>query len=141
MSETKQASVSAGTRAVLHELMAAFEAFKGANDARLDEIVKKASGDVLLEDKVVRIDQAVASAQARPDRAISKDRRPQIGGEPAETVSAPEPRSPRCWRGRSVWARGGCRNAAPSRTGRRKGRRVGKAYSPLGFGPKRFSPF
>jgi HK97 family phage major capsid protein len=90
MKETKQASGNPEARAVLHEMMAAFEAFKGANDARLDEIEKKAAADVLLEEKVARIDQAVASAQARLDRAMSRERRPAIGGEAAEPVSAPE---------------------------------------------------
>ncbi len=71
-------------------MMAAFEAFKGTNDARLGEIEKKAAADVLLEEKVARIDQAVASAQARLDRVMSQSRRPVIGGEPVEPASAPE---------------------------------------------------
>lgn len=91
MKETKTASGSPEARAALHEMMAAFEAFKGANDARLDEIEKKASADVLLEQKVARIDQAVASAQARLDRVVSEGRRPSIGSESgsgAPSVSA-----------------------------------------------------
>src|SRR5687768_16699024 len=68
MKEAKQASGSPEARAVVHEMMAAFEAFKGANDVRLGEIEKKAAADVLLEEKVARIDQAVALAQARLDR-------------------------------------------------------------------------
>lgn len=94
MKETKQASGQPEARDVVREMMAAFEAFKGANDARLGEIEKKAAADVLLEEKVARIDQAVASAQARLDRVMSQRRRPQIagviGGEPAEPASAPE---------------------------------------------------
>ena len=43
MKETKTVSGTPEARAVMHEMMAAFEAFKGANDARLDEIEKKAS--------------------------------------------------------------------------------------------------
>lgn len=74
----------------MREMMAAFEAFKGANDLRLGEIEKKAAADVLLEEKVARIDQAVASAQARLDRVMSQSRRPVIGGEPVEPASAPE---------------------------------------------------
>src|SRR5690606_22706870 len=35
MKETKTASATPEARAALHEMMAAFEAFKGANDARL----------------------------------------------------------------------------------------------------------
>ena len=90
MKETKQASGQPEARDVVREMMAAFEAFKGANDARLGEIERKAAADVLLEEKVARIDQAVASAQARLDRVMSQSRRPVIGGEPAEPTSAPE---------------------------------------------------
>ena len=94
MKETKQASASPEARAAMHEMMAAFEAFKGANDARLSEIEKKASADTLLEEKVARIDQAVGAAQARLDRALSDARRPvigtAIGAEPAVVASAPE---------------------------------------------------
>ena len=90
MKETKQASGSPEAQAVVREMMAAFEAFKGANDARLGEIEKKAAADVLLEEKVARIDQAVAASQARLDRVMSQTRRPTIGGEPVEPASAPE---------------------------------------------------
>ncbi len=87
MRETKQAAASPEARAAMHELMAAFEAFKGANDARLAEIEKKASADPLLEEKVARIDAAVAGAQARLDRVVSEARRPVIG-EAAAVVAA-----------------------------------------------------
>ena len=79
MKETKHVPASAEARVVLHDMLAAFEAFKGANDARLDEIERKSSADVLLEEKVARIDQAVAGAQARLDRMTSEMRRPAIG--------------------------------------------------------------
>lgn len=78
MKETKTVSGTPEARAAMHEMMAAFEAFKGANDARLDEIERKRSADALLEEKVARIDQAVASAQARLDRVVSEGRRPGI---------------------------------------------------------------
>jgi HK97 family phage major capsid protein len=80
MKETKQAPATPEARAAMHEMMAAFEAFKGANDARLDEIERKSSADTLLEEKVARIDQAVAGAQARLDRVLSEARRPELGG-------------------------------------------------------------
>lgn len=78
MKETKQASGTPEARAAMHEMMAAFEAFKGANDARLDEIERKSSADALLEEKVARIDQAVGAAQARLDRVMSEGRRPEL---------------------------------------------------------------
>jgi len=87
MKETKQASASPEARSAMHEMMAAFEAFKGANDARLDEIERKASADTLLEEKVARIDQAVGQAQARLDRALSEARRPAVGDGLAPSVS------------------------------------------------------
>lgn len=83
MKETKQASGTPEARAAMHEMMAAFEAFKGANDARLDEIERKSSADALLEEKVARIDQAVGAAQARLDRVVSEGRRPELGLAPS----------------------------------------------------------
>ncbi|MFN4091366.1 MAG: phage major capsid protein [Brevundimonas sp.] len=92
MKETKTASGTPEARAAMHEMMAAFEAFKGANDARLDEIEKKASADTLLEEKVARIDQAVAGAQARLDRVLSESRRPVIEAHSPSTASrSPSP--------------------------------------------------
>jgi len=92
MKETKTASGTPEARAAMHEMMAAFEAFKGANDARLDEIEKKASADTLLEEKVARIDQAVSSAQARLDRVVSEGRRPELGvASPASASRSPSP--------------------------------------------------
>ena len=70
MKETKTASATPEARAALHEMMAAFEAFKGANDARLSEIEKKASADALLEEKVARIDAAVGQARAPRGRRL-----------------------------------------------------------------------
>ncbi|MGQ3040541.1 MAG: phage major capsid protein [Brevundimonas sp.] len=90
MKEIKQAPATPEARAAMHEMMAAFEAFKGANDARLDEIERKASADTLLEEKVARIDQAVAGAQARLDRIVSEGRRPELGDpSPASRSSSP----------------------------------------------------
>ena len=86
MKETKTVSGTPEARAAMHEMMAAFEAFKGANDARLDEIERKSSADALLEEKVARIDQAVGAAQARLDRVVSEGRRPELApsGTPAQ---------------------------------------------------------
>ncbi len=91
MKETKTVSGTPETRAAMHEVMAAFEAFKGANDARLAELEKKASADTLLEEKVARIDAAVGSAQARLDRALSDARRPVLGDAPSGGFAATSP--------------------------------------------------
>ena len=79
MKETKQGLASAEARAAMHELMGAFEAFKAANDERMEAIERKA-GDGLLEEKVARIDQAVGAAQDRLERLSAEARRPQIAG-------------------------------------------------------------
>ena len=91
MKETKMAPGIPEARAAMHEMMAAFEAFKGANDARLDEIERKSSADALLEEKVARIDQAVASAQARLDRVVSEGRRPELGLAPSAGFAGTSP--------------------------------------------------
>ena len=84
MKETKQAAASAETRAAMHEVMAAFEAFKAVNDQRLDAIETKRA-DVLLEEKVARIDADLASAQSRLERFASDGRRPRLPGLSGET--------------------------------------------------------
>ena len=80
MKETKQAAASPEARAASHEVLAAFEGFKAANDQRLAALETKRA-DVLLEEKVARIDDAVSNAQARLDRVLSDARRPTLGGE------------------------------------------------------------
>jgi HK97 family phage major capsid protein len=86
MKETKQAAASAEARAQMHEVMAAFEAFKAANDERLEAIESKRV-DPLLEEKVARIDAGLQAAQARLERVASEGRRPVLG----ESRSGPAP--------------------------------------------------
>jgi len=86
--ETKMTPVSAETRAALGEVLAAFEAFKDANDARLDEIDAKASADVLLEDKVGRIDAALTQQKSALDRLLLDQARPGLEGGAANAGSA-----------------------------------------------------
>jgi HK97 family phage major capsid protein len=75
-----------------HELMSAFEAFRDANDQRLSEIERKSSADVLLEEKVDRIDRAVSRAQASLDRISLAGLRPgtasndQAGNDEVKTA-------------------------------------------------------
>ncbi|KRA59963.1 phage capsid protein [Caulobacter sp. Root655] len=80
MKETKQAAASPEARAALHEVLAAFEGFKAANDQRLAALETKRA-DVLLEEKVARIDVAVSEAQGRLDRVLADARRPLVGGD------------------------------------------------------------
>lgn len=63
-------------------LMRAFEQFKAANDARLDAIERK-RGDVLLEEKVDRIDRALSEQKSQIERAALAGRRPGLAADQA----------------------------------------------------------
>ncbi len=63
-------------------LMRAFEDFKAANDARLAAIERSRS-DVLLEEKVDRIDRALAEQKSLIERAALAGRRPGLAADPA----------------------------------------------------------
>ncbi|WP_421792262.1 phage major capsid protein [Hyphobacterium sp.] len=86
--ETKMAAPSAETRAALSEVLCAFEAFKDANDRRLDEIEAKSAADPLLDDKVARIDAALNKAQDRLDRLALDQSRPGLEGKAASETKA-----------------------------------------------------
>ena len=60
------------------EFLVSFEAFKQANDERLDQIEKR-SVDVLTENKVERISRALDTQQAALDGLLLKARRPGLG--------------------------------------------------------------
>lgn len=62
-------------------LMRAFEEFKAANDARLNAIERK-RGDVLLEEKVDRIDRALSEQKTMIERAALAGRRPGLSADP-----------------------------------------------------------
>jgi HK97 family phage major capsid protein len=79
--ETKQVAHSPETRAALHEVLATFEAYKANNDQRLSAIETKRA-DVLLEEKLARIDASLNAAQSRFDRASAELRRPSLGADP-----------------------------------------------------------
>ena len=83
--ETKMTAATGDSRAVMGELLAAFEHFKQANDQRLAEIETRAAADVLLEDKVARIDKALDSQKSALDRLVHEAARPGLaaGGEPS----------------------------------------------------------
>ena len=68
--ETKVANSAADQ----FHVMEAFEAFKDANDQRLEQIEKRMSADVVTSEKVDRINKAI-------DELILKSRRPALGGE------------------------------------------------------------
>jgi HK97 family phage major capsid protein len=61
------------------DFMSAFEAFKEGNDAKIDQIERKLSADVVTEEKVARIGQAVDGHKRILDRLVLKGRRPELG--------------------------------------------------------------
>jgi HK97 family phage major capsid protein len=85
MKEVKSAAASAEVRAALHDVLSHFEAFKAANDARLEAIETK-RGDGLLEDKLERIETALGAAETRLNRLMSQKSRPVL-----DEVRQPEP--------------------------------------------------
>nr|WP_319516498.1 phage major capsid protein [uncultured Cohaesibacter sp.] len=76
------------------DFLVSFEAFKRANDDRLDEIEKRSS-DVLTEHKVDRISKALDDQQSALDNLILKARRPSLGDgvSPARNASLLSPRA------------------------------------------------
>lgn len=63
-------------------LMRAFESFKEANDQRLSAI-ERGRGDVLLEEKVDRIDRALSEQKSMLERMALAGRRPNLAADPA----------------------------------------------------------
>ena len=61
------------------DFLGAFEAFKDSNDERLGQIEKKLTADVVTEEKVARISQALDGQKKVLDRLVLKGRRPEIG--------------------------------------------------------------
>lgn len=70
------------TRQGLVDVLSAFEEFKQANDARLDEIEKRRSADVLLEDKVTRINDDISRLNA----IVQRPALAQLGNENTEEL-------------------------------------------------------
>jgi HK97 family phage major capsid protein len=72
-----------GAEAMFGEFMHAFEEFKRTNDGRIAELEKRGSADVVTEQKVERLNQALDSAKAAIDRANLERARPRLeGGRP-----------------------------------------------------------
>lgn len=61
------------------ELRSTFEAFRETNDQRLGEVEQRASADVLLDEKLARIDLALDEQKRRVDRIALTSRRPALG--------------------------------------------------------------
>jgi len=77
------------------DFMSAFGAFRAANDERLEEIERKLSADVVTEEKVTRLNEALEAQKRTLDRLLVKGRRPELGfgagrgaAEPSEHKAA-----------------------------------------------------
>src|SRR5471032_3253825 len=69
------------------EMMRAFEAFKETNDQR-QALDAKRAGDVIVEEKLARIDNTINNHARRLDDITLKGARPTLGGERAAARSA-----------------------------------------------------
>ena len=76
--ETGAAMESAEIRSAMREFLCAFEDFKDANDTRLEALEQKKSDDVLLIEKIDRINEAVSEQKAKVDALTLKAKRPAL---------------------------------------------------------------
>ena len=70
---------NADARAATGEMMAAFEALKAANDARLEEIEKRGAADPLLEAKLQKIEVSLDRQRTALERLALEQSRPAMG--------------------------------------------------------------
>ncbi len=83
--ETKMsapAGANVDMRAATAEMMAAFEALKASNDARIEEIEKRGAADPLLDAKLKKIEQALDRQRSAVERLALEQARPAIGEDP-----------------------------------------------------------
>ncbi|MHA7873529.1 MAG: phage major capsid protein, partial [Hyphococcus sp.] len=82
----------ADVRGAMREFLTAFEAFKDANDERLAALEEKRADDIVLAEKIERINDAVSEQKAVVDRLALKHQRPQLSAaaraEPDERKAA-----------------------------------------------------
>lgn len=61
------------------EFMRAFEEFKHTNDDRLDQLERKTTTDIITDEKLNRLNDAIDSNQRKMDELVLKNQRPQLG--------------------------------------------------------------
>lgn len=90
--ETKATYGDEDLRAAMGDFLSAFEQFKDANDERLEALEQKGADDVVLREKIDRINTSVTEQKAAIDRMALKAQRPPLGGratlEPNERKAA-----------------------------------------------------
>ena len=90
--ETKMAQ-SAELRNAQADFSKTFAAFKDANDLRLSEIEAKSSADILLGEKVDRINASLEQQSQRLERLAIKTAQPALGNVSVHTAQNPEAKS------------------------------------------------
>jgi len=78
---------------VLGELHRAFVAFKETNDDRVAQLESRFGADVVTEEKLARIDQALDETKKRLDRVTLDMGRPRLGGPAPQELSSREHKS------------------------------------------------
>ena len=77
-------------REAFDDFLSAFAAFRDANDERLGEVERKLSTDVITEEKVARISEALDRQKVELDRLQLKGRRPELGPSSGSRIEASE---------------------------------------------------
>jgi HK97 family phage major capsid protein len=84
MSIETKAGEADDVRGAMREFLGAFEAFKDANDRRLDALESKKGEDVVLVEQIERINEAIDEQKAKVDALALKSARPGLHeGTPA----------------------------------------------------------
>ena len=83
--ETKMAQGPEIT-AAFDDFMQAFDSFKHANDERLTQLETRMGADVVTEEKVDRINDAIDAQKRQMDQLILKAQRPMLSGEGPITI-------------------------------------------------------
>jgi len=71
---------SGDVNGMFNEFMSAFEEFKHTNDERLDSLEKRGASDVLVEDKLSRLNAAIDGHKSALNRAVAENSRPALEG-------------------------------------------------------------
>lgn len=81
--ENKASGREPEIRSAMREFLGAFESFKSANDLRLEKLEKKRKDDVVLREKIDRINTSLSEQKSTLDRMTLSARRPHLSGQEA----------------------------------------------------------
>ena len=83
MDTRAESATSPDLTEAFEEFMVAFEAFKSTNDTRLEDLEAKGAGDVLLDEKLDRLNATLDDQKKRIDKLTIKAARPKLSGAAA----------------------------------------------------------